>query len=84
MAQETGWVVNFLTPDGGSHRDPDFPQFEQWQPDRTASKEEGQRVLNELKRRGDPRGWFAYGFPRHLLRPADAQPIPVKWWCIRS
>ena len=45
MGQEVGWVVNFLTPDGGDHRDVDFPQFEQLHQNITASKEEGRRVL---------------------------------------
>ena len=84
MREETGWVVNFITPDGDNHTEPNFPQYEPLQPNQATSKDEGQRVLDELKRMGDGRDWFAYGFPRRLLRPGDSQALPTEWWCIRS
>ena len=78
----TEWTVIFWSNDDGSSRDPDFPEHAKWQPDKQASMEEGERVLRELKSRGDQREWCAFGFPSRVLRSAGSPPEPQDWWYI--
>lgn len=61
------WMVTFFHPGGRRQDEPDFPKVDFWYPTKKASKkasmEAGERVLKELKDRGDTRDWIAAGHP---------------------
>ena len=57
------WMVTFFHSEGGWREEPNFPQVDVWHPTKRASMEEGARVLQELKERGDKRDWKAAGHP---------------------
>ena len=49
--RETEWTIIFWSNDDSSG-DPDFPEHGKWQPDRQASMEEGERVLDTVPEPG--------------------------------
>ena len=57
------WISVFLHSGGSPHTEADFPKFDFGCPDRDSSKAQGERVLRELRERGDGRDWMAAGFP---------------------
>ena len=83
MQQQTEWFVFFLSREGNS-REPSFPSFMSLQPDKEASRQEGRRVLDALKKLGDQREWWACGCPYPILASAREHSPPKDWWCLRS
>ena len=64
------WICVFLhSGSGNPHTEEDFPKFDFWCPDRDSSKAQGERVLRELRERGDGRDWMAAGFPDPFKYP---------------
>ncbi len=49
--RETEWTIIFRSYDDSS-RDPDYPEHGKWQPDRQASMEERERVLDTVPESG--------------------------------
>lgn len=76
------WILGFIVHDGeGDKREPNFPPFDFWQPDRDTCVAEGHRVLRELRDRGDQRSWLAYGHPDPIEVGAGRH--PARQWLQR-
>ena len=75
-------MLTFGHPEGGSHTEPNFPNFEFWHTNKNACISEGERVLKVLALRGDKREWYAAGFPDPFMvgsgrHPADSWFISI-------
>ena len=57
------WMLTFYHSQGSWKEEADFPRVDFWHPSKKASMEAGDRVLRELKERGDTRDWCAVGHP---------------------
>ena len=68
------WMLTFYHSEGGVRDEPDFPKVEFWHPSKQDSLKEGDRVLRELKERGDARDWKAVGHPDPFAVGAGRHP----------
>ena len=65
-ADNVRWMLTFYHSEGGIRDELDFPKVDFWYSSKQASMKEGERVLRELKERGDTRDWKAVGHPDPL------------------
>lgn len=76
------WMLGFWceTSDSSPSDERSFPKVAFWHDDQQACCDEGKRVLQELRQRGDLREWIAFGHPDPAAVFAGRSP-GGQWMC---